>query len=137
MNENLKTKITTRLEEMEDEHGRQLLDYMEFLGSRYNRSVRNPSTMQRIAEGIEDKLGTAQISDAAARGASQVVDAAGKVMSGLAAATKAVAQELQPELSRTQDADGPAVASTSEEQAAASDEATGGSQAEEEPDPAA
>ena len=94
MNENLRAKIAGRLDDLSDELGRQLLDYMEFLVSKHNRSRRAPSTMQRIAEGIEDRLGTAQLSDAAA----QVVDVAGKVVSGLAAAGKAVAEEFQPNI---------------------------------------
>ncbi len=95
MNENLKSKITDRLDDLSDELGRQLLDYMDFLRSKYNANRRAPSTFQRLAEGIEDRLQPGQLSDAAVKGAAQVVDAAGKVMSGLAAATKAVADELQ------------------------------------------
>lgn len=96
MNENLKAKITGKLEGMPDEMGRQLLDYLEFLESKYNRSRRAPTTVQRIAENIEDRLGTVRLADVAAKGGAQVMDAAGKLMEGLAAASRVVADELQP-----------------------------------------
>jgi hypothetical protein len=94
MNENLKAKIVGKLGILSDEHGRQLMDYIDFLQSKYNRSRRSPSPFQRLAENIEDALGAGTITEAAAKGGAQVADAAGRVMSGLAAAGKAVADEL-------------------------------------------
>ena len=94
MNDNIRTKITNRLVDLDDEAGRQLNDYLEFLLSKYNKNKRAPSTMQRIAEGIEDKLGPNQIADAASKGASQVVDALDSMISGIAAAAKTVTQDM-------------------------------------------
>ena len=94
MNEQLRGKIVGKLDVLSDEHGRQLLDYIDFLQSKYNRSRRAPSALQRLAENIEDALGGTTITDAAAKGTSQVADAAGRVMSGLVAAGKAVADEF-------------------------------------------
>lgn len=94
MNETLKAKIIGKLDVFPDEHARQLLDYIDFLESKYNRSRRAPSPLQRLAENIEDALGTSTLSGAATKGTAQVVDAAGRVMSGLVAAGKAVADEL-------------------------------------------
>lgn len=94
MNENLKAKIVGKLGVLTDEHGRQIADYIDFLLSKYNRSRRSPSPFQRLAESIEDALGAGTITEAAARGTAQVADAAGRVMAGLAAAGKAVADEL-------------------------------------------
>ena len=94
MNDNVKAKIISRLDYLDDDGGRQLFDYLEFLLSRYNKSERVPSTMQRIAEGLEDKLGPSQIADAASKGASQVVDALDSMISGIAAAAKTVTQDV-------------------------------------------
>jgi hypothetical protein len=69
---------------------------LEFLESKYNRSRRAPTTVQRIAEDIEDRLGTIRLADVAAKGGAQVMDAAGRLMEGLAAASRVVADELQP-----------------------------------------
>ena len=96
MNENLRSKIATKLDGRTDEAGRQLLDYVECLESKYHRSVRSPSTVQKIAENIEDKLGTVSLADIATKGGAQVMEAAGKLMDGLAAASRVVAEELQP-----------------------------------------
>jgi hypothetical protein len=95
MNENLLEKIRGRLGGLSDDQGRQVLDYVEFLESRFNRSTRTPSTVQRLAENIEDRIGSVRLSDVAARGTAQVVETAGKLMEGLAAASKVVAEELQ------------------------------------------
>jgi hypothetical protein len=97
MNDNLKAKIAGKLDNMTDEMGRQLLDYVEFLESKYNRSRRAPSTVQRITENIEDRLGSVRLADVAAKGGAQVMDAAGKLMEGLAAASRVVAEELEPQ----------------------------------------
>ena len=94
MNDNVKAKIISRLDYLDDEGGRQLFDYLEFLLSKYNKSKRAPSTMQRIAEGIEDKLGPTQIAEAASKGASQVVDALDSMITGIAAAAKTVTQDM-------------------------------------------
>lgn len=102
MNENLKTRITGKLEQLSDEMGRQLLDYLEFLESRFNRSKRAPSTVQRITEGLEDRLGTARIGDVAAKGTATLMEAAGRVMSGLAAASRVVAEEIQAAVPKEQ-----------------------------------
>ena len=56
MNENLKTNIVQKLENMTDEAGRQLLDYIEFLESKFNRSTRERSTLERLAENVECTL---------------------------------------------------------------------------------
>jgi hypothetical protein len=96
MNENLKSKIAGKLDGIPDETGRQLLDYLEFLESKHHRSIRSPSTVQKIAENIEDKFGTVSLTDAATKGGAQVMEAAGKLMDGLAAASRVVAEELQP-----------------------------------------
>ena len=96
MNENLKARISGRLDALPDDIGRQLLDYMEFLDSKYNKSQRATSTVQRLAENLEDRLGTVRIADAAAKGGAQVLEAAGRLMEGLAAASRVVAEELEP-----------------------------------------
>ncbi|KPK03645.1 MAG: hypothetical protein AMS20_10210 [Gemmatimonas sp. SG8_28] len=95
MNDNLKARITSRLGGLSDDVGRQVLDYMEFLESKYNRSTRTPSTVQRITENLEDRIGGVRISDVAAKGTAQVMEAAGKLMEGLAAASRVIAEELE------------------------------------------
>ena len=94
MNDNLKSKIVRRLDDLPDEMGRQVLDYLDFLESKYNLSRRAPSTVQRLAENIEDRIGIGSVTDMATKGAAQVAEAASKMMEGLASAGRVVADEL-------------------------------------------
>ncbi len=96
MNDNLKSKIVRRLDDLPDEMGRQVLDYLDFLESKYNLSRRAPSTVQRLAENIEDRIGIGSVTDMATKGAAQVAEAASKMMEGLASAGRGVADELTP-----------------------------------------
>jgi len=96
MNENLKAKLVAKLDTLPDDVGRQVLDYVEFLESKFNRSRRAPSTVQRLAENIEDKIGSVKLADVAVKGGAQIMEAAGKLMEGLAAASRVVAEELEP-----------------------------------------
>ncbi len=87
MNERLIGKISGKLEELSDESGRQLLDYIEFLRSKYNRSSRDRTVLERLADNIEGTLGVA--------GPAQVIDTAESVVRGVAAAGRAVVDGLQ------------------------------------------
>lgn len=96
MNESLKSKLVAKLDGLPDEVGRQVLDYVEFLESKFNRSRRAPSTVQRLAENLEERIGSVRLADVAVKGGAQIMEAAGKLMEGLAAASRVVAEELQP-----------------------------------------
>ncbi len=95
MNDNLRDTLVRKIENLPDETARQLLDYIEFLESRYHRSVRERSTFERLADNIEETLGATRITKAAAKGTAQVLDAAGNVMRGVVAAGQAVVDEIQ------------------------------------------
>lgn len=95
MNEALKDKIQRKIEGLPDETARQLLDYIEFLESKYNRSQRKASPFERVAETVESTLGAGKVRDAASKGAGELADAAVKIMSGIAAAARAAADEFQ------------------------------------------
>ena len=90
MNENLRAKIMAKLATLDDEPGRQVLDYLEFLESKYNRSRRAAGALQRITENLEDSLGSVRLGEMAGRG----VDAAGRLVAGIVAAGRTVAEEL-------------------------------------------
>ncbi len=94
MNENLKTTITQKLEDMTDETARQLMDYIEFLESKFNRSTRERSTLERLAENVEGTLRSSKIGEAAVKGTGGLIDAAGTVARSVAAAGQAALDEL-------------------------------------------
>jgi hypothetical protein len=95
MDEKLKATITQRIEGLEDEQAKQLLDYIEFLDSKYNRSSRDRSPFERLADNVEGSLRATRIGGAAIKGTAQVLDAASSVVRGVADAGMAVVDELQ------------------------------------------
>lgn len=95
MNQNLKNTIVDKFEHMTDETARQLLDYIEFLESRFNRSRRERSTLERLAENVEGTLRSSRLGEAAMKGTGDLIDAASSFARGVAAASQAMLDELQ------------------------------------------
>jgi hypothetical protein len=95
MDQRLKTTIDRKLDEFSDEHARQLLDYMEFLESKSNRSTRDRSAFEKLADNVEGTIRASSIGGAAIKGTSQVLEAAGELMRGVVSAGRAVVDELQ------------------------------------------
>src|SRR3954468_23218258 len=66
MNEHLRDRILRKLETLPDERGYQVLDFVEFLESRYaEREAPSASTFTRFTEAIEDKLRAGKVSASA------------------------------------------------------------------------
>jgi hypothetical protein len=94
MDELLRERILRRLENLPNDKAYQVLDYIEFLESKFgNRS--GPSTIEKIADRVEDTLRAGRVSVSAIKGTRDVFDAAGRVMQGIADAGKTVVDELQ------------------------------------------
>ena len=94
MDELLRERILRRLDDLPNDKAYQVLDYIEFLESKFgNRS--GPSTLEKIADRVEDTLRAGRVSVSAIKGTRDVFDAAGRVMQGIAAAGKTVVDELQ------------------------------------------
>ena len=63
MNPSLRERISRRLEALPDDRGYQVLDYVEFLESKYaERQAPPPNVFQRFAEGVEDAMRAGRIS---------------------------------------------------------------------------
>jgi hypothetical protein len=93
MNEQLKQRILRRLDPLPDERGYQILDYVEFLESKYAERATPTNLLARISEGIEDTLRAARLPIKAISGTTGLVESAGKVMKGVAAAAESVMDE--------------------------------------------
>jgi len=93
MNEQLKQRILRRLETLADERGYQILDYVEFLESKYAERAAPTNIFAKISEGIEDTMRAARIPIKAVSATTGLVDSAGKVMKGVAAAAQSVVDE--------------------------------------------
>ncbi|HTT68467.1 MAG TPA: DUF2281 domain-containing protein [Gemmatimonadales bacterium] len=95
MNEFLRKRIERKLETLSDERVYQVLDYIEFLESKYAaRTPESPSALQRLAETVEDTLRAGRVSATAIKSTMDTMAAAGRVVGGIAAAGKAVVDEV-------------------------------------------
>jgi len=95
MNEFLKKRIDRKLEVLPDERVYQILDYIEFLESKYAaKTSGEPGPFQKLAETVEDTMRAGRLSAGAIRGTMDAMSAAGRVMGGLAAAGKAVVDQV-------------------------------------------
>ncbi len=95
MHDILKDRILRRLETLPEDRLYQVLDYLEFLESKYaSRQAPGPNAFQRFAEGIEDTLRAGNVSASTITEAMGFMSKAMGVMSGVAAAGKSVASDL-------------------------------------------
>jgi len=95
MHEVLRQRLIRRLESLPEAQLYQVLDYIEFLESKYARSGQvEPSVLQRFAEGVEDKLRKKAINPATLREAFQLIAAADRVLSDVSSAGKQILDEL-------------------------------------------
>ena len=95
MNQFLRERILRKLDSLSDERAYQVLDYVEFLESKYAER-QNPSTnvFQRFAETVEDKLRAGRVSAATISETMGLMNKAMGVLSGVAAAGKSVANDI-------------------------------------------
>ena len=101
MNSNLRDRIVRTLEVLPDERGYQLLDYIEFLESKYaERTAQSPNALQRFAEGVEDTLRAGRVSASTISETMGLMNKAMGVLSGVAAAGKSVASDVVDAASR-------------------------------------
>ncbi len=93
MNDLLRQRILRRLESLPDERAYQILDFIEFLESKYAERSNPTGILAKITETVEDTIRAAKLPVQAISGTASVVDSASKLMKGLAAAGQAVVDE--------------------------------------------
>jgi len=93
MNDLLRQRILRRLESLPDERAYQILDYIEFLESKYAERSAPTGFLAKITETVEDTMRAAKLPVQAISGTASVMDSAAKIMKGLAAAGQAVVDE--------------------------------------------
>src|SRR5690242_17670812 len=95
MNEHLRDRILRKLETLSDERGYQVLDYVEFLESRYaERPSPNANTFTRFTEAIEDKLRAGKVSASAIAETVGFMNRAANVLNNALETGKNMASEL-------------------------------------------
>lgn len=93
MNEALMQRIQRKLAALSDERGYQVLDYVEFLESKFAERATPTGIFAKITETVEDTMRAGKLPIQAISGTMGVMDSAAKVMKGFAAAGKAVVDE--------------------------------------------
>lgn len=91
----LRERILRHLESLPELQQYQVLDYIEFLSSKYNREVRSPGGVQRFGELLEDRLRAQGVALATIRGTMGVMGSAGKFVSGITEAGRSVLKEVE------------------------------------------
>jgi len=93
MNDLLKQRILRVLETLNDERAYEVLDYAEFLSSKYAERPRSGGLLAQLTETVEDTMRAGKLPIQAISGTMGLVDSAAKVMKGLAAAGQVVIEE--------------------------------------------
>jgi hypothetical protein len=109
MNAYLRDKLLQKLETLSDERGYHVLDYVEFLESKYaerqtpgTAAAGNP--LSRFADAVEEKLRAGKVSATAIAETMSLMNKAVGVLNGAAAAGKSVASDLMSATTRVVDA---------------------------------
>lgn len=101
MNEFLRDRIVRKLDGLSDERMYQVLDYVEFLESKYaERQAPPPNVFSKFAEGVEDTLRAGRVSASTISETMGLLSKAMGVLNGVAAAGKSVASDLVGAASR-------------------------------------
>ena len=107
MNTYLRDKLLQKLDSLSDERGYQVLDYVDFLESRYvaRAAAAGPGNpLSRFADAVEERLRAGKVSASAVAETMGLMNKAMGVLSGAAAAGKSVANDLMSATSRVMDA---------------------------------
>jgi hypothetical protein len=95
MHDVLRQRLLRKIESLPDEQIYQVLDYIEFLESKYAAVAEvEASGLQKFAEGLEDKLRKRAVSPSTIREAFQLISAADRVLSGVSSAGKQILADL-------------------------------------------
>ena len=95
MNEVLAERVRRKLEALGDEQAYQILDYIEFLESKYAQRAAGAAPFQKVAETLEDTLRAGRVPVTIIKGTMDAVGKAGRFLGGLAAAGKAAVDEAR------------------------------------------
>lgn len=95
MNEHLKERIARKLDALNDERGYQVLDYVEFLESRFAERQTPPgNAFTRFTDAVEDRLRAGKVSAAAIAETMSLLNRAANVLNGAVAAGRSVASDI-------------------------------------------
>lgn len=95
MNDVLRERLLRKLEVLPEEKVYQVLDYIEFLESKFAERPAGAPAFQKVAETLEDTLRAGRVPITIISGTMDAVGKAGKFLGGLAAAGKAAVDQVR------------------------------------------
>ena len=101
MNEFLRDRIVRKLDTLPDERIYQVLDYVEFLESKYAERQVPQNLFTRFQDGLEDTLRAGKVSASAISETMGFMNKAMGVLSGVAAAGKSIATDVVTAATKT------------------------------------
>ncbi len=101
MNDVLAERVRRKLDAMPDEQAYQVLDYIEFLESKYAQRSAGAPAFQKVAESLEDTMRAGRVPITIIKGTMDAVGKAGRFLEGLAAAGKAAVEEAKKPVEET------------------------------------
>lgn len=108
MHDFLRERLWRNLEALPEERIYQVLDYIEFLNSKYARdNSRTASPLQRFGERLEDHMRMNGVALTAIRGTLEVMGTADRVVSDLAQAGRSIMREVESGLRPAAEPRGP------------------------------
>jgi hypothetical protein len=102
MNDALRERLLRKLETLPDDKAYLVLDYVEFLESKYATRAQGAPAFQKVADTLEDTMRAGRVPINVIRGTMDVVSKAGRFMEGLAAAGRAAVEEVQKKSAEAQ-----------------------------------
>jgi hypothetical protein len=95
MHDVLRQRLLRRIESLPEAQVYQVLDYIEFLESKYAREAQvEASGLQKLAEGLQDRMRKKAMNPETIREAFQLIAAADRVLSGVSTAGKQILEDL-------------------------------------------
>lgn len=95
MHDVLRQRLLRRIESLPEAQIYQVLDFVEFLESKYASELKVEATgLQKFAEGLEDKLRRTAVSPSTIREAFQLIAAADRVLSDVSTAGRQILKDL-------------------------------------------
>ena len=96
MHDVLRRRLLRKIESLPDEQVYQVLDFIEFLESKYaERHIQaEASGLQKFAEGLEDRMRRKAMNPATLREAFKLISAADRVLSNVSAAGRQIIDDL-------------------------------------------
>jgi hypothetical protein len=91
--DHLKERIIRSIESLSDERGYQVLDFVEFLESKYGERAAPTGILAQISDTVTDTMRAGKLPLDAITGTARIFGGASKVMTGLASAAQAVVDE--------------------------------------------